>query len=179
MMQPSPRSRSPAFVPLIAEQICRAVSDPRERFVLATLHRLPALQAAGILSIPMFFVANGPSAVRASSSSGDVEALQWWKEKWDLHRGDAAIESIFPQYTVADAIAFASESGSVAVLQWWKESGLQLTYFARVMDGASVRGRLEVLDWWKSSELALRYSELSMDSAAKLASDEEAVSILN
>ncbi|KAI9318907.1 hypothetical protein DFJ73DRAFT_336809 [Zopfochytrium polystomum] len=56
MSPPTPSSpQSPTSTPHVAEQIYRAVSCPRGRYTFETLHRLPALQVAAILSFPNFF----------------------------------------------------------------------------------------------------------------------------
>ncbi|KAI9345509.1 hypothetical protein DFJ73DRAFT_778005 [Zopfochytrium polystomum] len=172
------RRLQPLVVPIV-EAVCQFLS-PHESFCLATLHRLPMLQAesfrllhnrefdvASVLnSVPLLDSlwrhcrARGlqprytDEAIVRPCEQGNVEILRWW-----LHVAREVLET----YAVV-ALHRASARGQVRVLDWWKrESGLAVVCETTAMDSACLNAHIAVLQWWKDSGLNLQYSSLSIE----------------
>ncbi|KAI9363487.1 hypothetical protein DFJ73DRAFT_792867 [Zopfochytrium polystomum] len=163
-------------------------------FALATLLRLPMLQAASFRALhPLEFDAAVAAASNEKTTTTALLDLLWrycharglpprYSRNAVTHpcatgrldvlrwwRRTAAGLDVLAQHA-ADGIQTASRSGRVDVLDWWlRESGVSLTsYDTRAVDFACCNGHVDVLRWWRdSSGLAMRYSAFAVEFAAR------------
>ncbi|KAI9354110.1 hypothetical protein DFJ73DRAFT_320419 [Zopfochytrium polystomum] len=133
----------------VAAEICSYLPVD-ERYRLATLLRLPSVQAeayAGDHAIP----------IDVASKNGRTALLARIIQLFVANGKD-------PWYSY-DAIDRASADGHWETLQWWLDSGLQLRYSSTAMDSASLNNRLATLQWWKDARGRLgelQYTEYSL-----------------
>lgn len=80
------------------------------------------------------------------SKEGDVEKLQWWKDKG------------LPLRFTERAIDNASKNGHLEVLKWWKKNHPSLRYTIDALTLALDNGHYDVVEWWKTSMLPLRFN---------------------
>ncbi|KAI9316569.1 hypothetical protein DFJ73DRAFT_803828 [Zopfochytrium polystomum] len=148
---------------------------PRERLCMATLLRLPTLQAASFRGLRRveFDVASklGDIALldllwrycRAHGLQprytertivrpcleGNIEILRWW-----LRTSKDVVEQF-----ASEGLLAVSRRGPLEVLDWWKlESGLPIRCSEEIFDYACMWSRVDVMQWWKDSGLELVYS---------------------
>ncbi|KAI9327642.1 hypothetical protein DFJ73DRAFT_964701 [Zopfochytrium polystomum] len=144
----------------IAVPICSYLPG-RDRFVVATLLRLPSVQALALYSIES-------AGIAPATSRGDIGLL-----RFRLEYATAKLGSVWPPQTLCwtlkrvETIEYwathgvelgvmkASETGLVDVLQFWKDFGggvIDMKNVANICVDVAVRdGCVETLEWWRTS----------------------------
>ncbi|KAI9335645.1 hypothetical protein DFJ73DRAFT_780341 [Zopfochytrium polystomum] len=166
-------AQTPRPIPTdVAMAICTFSKSPRDRFTVASLFRLPRIQAASLIAFACSFpvemldllqhhlprqqVQTLLKEAHAIDYADSVDMLQWWKTS-GLELADMYTE---------EAIVSASRRRRVDLLQWWRGSGLPLKYDADAIESACGNGCVDVLRWWKDSGLEMKYGERAIAAAS-------------
>ncbi|KAI9327643.1 hypothetical protein DFJ73DRAFT_863170 [Zopfochytrium polystomum] len=155
--------------PTIAIPLC-AYLPGRARFVLATLLRLPQIQALALHTIESANIFRALSRGRAElirfrlkhatvrlGSVSPPETLLWTLQCHEvptrtMGRWAAVLIECWIKLNSTDCAIRASEAGDIAVLQQLLELGQTFIEMDEVslecVDAAAARGRVDVLEWW-------------------------------